>query len=302
MRENRITSDVTVRCINNLGVFADWSMPSRRELEVAARTFNVVILGVLPKEPFKRIDVWEPTISPARVRETGIMAMQMGFRVVVMAWMGRGEKQIRAACAYVKQAVKSISTECRGLLDCEKTYDTGVGVHPLPYDVADDLVASELQGIDWGVTGISPNVDDSLIPLLKVAPFRVPQAYSIFKPKKPGEDHWSHSPSTFPGVMQRRAFDHWSAVADLDPEKPARVIMGLANYWGARPASALTPAITHEQMLRFSCAEVASLPGVDEEWFWSLKWHLDDSPAAFDTRRFFGETRPGKPEEWDFRF
>lgn len=288
MRENKPTSDITIRNVPLLGIFADWSLPNRYELEIAARSFDVVILGVLPREPFKRIDVWEPTISIGNARACAVMAMQMGFRVVVMAWMGRGERQIKGACQYVKMVVKSASMSCRGLLDCEKTYDVGVGVHPLPYDVADDLVASELQGIDWGVTGISPNVDDSLIPLLKVAPFRVPQAYAIYKPTKPGETHWSHSPTTFPGVMQQHAFEHWSAVADLDPEKPARVVMALSNYWGARPATVATPAITHEQALRFSCAEAGAWSAVDEEWFWSLKWHLANSPDGIVTRRFFG--------------
>jgi hypothetical protein len=262
--------DPSLALFEKLGVFADWKLPSDEEIRFVSEGlgFQIIVIGV----GTNGIDGWNPTYKAEKIIERVEACSQAGLETIVMPWAIRKEDSINQMCDWLLEHFK---TSTPILFDAEEPWYRGT----INQHKAAEIIAEALSDRIWGVTSV-PKMSLSVEPLAKLASILIPFGYAVWNPES--KSHWSHSKSSFPGVLQDVAAINWK------PKNPeARFIMGLANYWGARPATGKTPALSASHTMRFSCIETIAL-GIYEACFWALKWFLEDSDRGKEVRSFFG--------------
>jgi hypothetical protein len=266
------------------GIFCDWKLPSGRDIELLELIrFESVILGVGNKYWDESKGLWKPAYTEKRIVDTAKELTYKGFRVHIMPWAIRSKAWIEQAVPWFTRVAES-SGAYSVLLDAEKQWHIGTYSAAKAAKLVKEIVLDR-PNVLLGVTGLA-KLQSPVFPLAAMADVVVPQAYSIWRPLV--SSHWSHSKSTFPGVQQALAYKSWMGTG----REQGTLIMGLSNYWGARPAfGRYLPSITQEQALVFACAETSRL-GVSEAWWWSLKWLMRKTRTAESMRRLFGV--------WDF--
>lgn len=244
-----------------IGVFADWRIPRpgtpydlaawHMDMELLAQCrVSDVALGLSAhhlREPRRR-DV----IDAARV------AWSYGIAPWLMLWLHRNERLLRVRLPLLRGLTSGC--QARGpILDAEESWYRG----PTEPERAAWIVAEELEGTDWTVTGIL-RVHLSLRPLVRLARRGIVQTYSIYHPSD--EEHWSRAPRMVadlkPPRCQELGFQSWGLVLG----DTAELELGWAAYWLARPGMQREAVLT-DQLL------AAEHLGVERSWGWSLK-HL----------------------------
>jgi hypothetical protein len=140
-----------------------------------------------------------------------------------MGWYSRNESFMKRAAPDLIDLAEA--TQCRTMLgDAEKYWHEG----NMPVDEAADLTKELFANkpCPFGITGLA-KLQRSLVKLIDVVDYRMPQAYPIWKPGK--EKHWSHSKATEPVTIQETAWNTWN-MADNES------VIGLGCYWAMRPA------------------------------------------------------------------
>jgi hypothetical protein len=244
------------RSMERVWIFADWKLPDAADLQlIRDLAFTDVVLGLTATSESA---AFRPKYSPARVRQCAQRLAALGVRVHVMAWIRRERRFIRECGAWMTATCAETGAST-GLLDAEMDWHEG----SVSAAEASKLVATEFAGMrcPLGVTGLS-SLHATVRPLLDACAYGLPQAYSIWKPG--AGKHWSRDPSTEPYRQQLASFASWKAA-----EKP--LVMGLSNYWAARPSRRNEPAMGAERSLQEALRGAAEA-GAEEVAFWSLKW------------------------------
>jgi hypothetical protein len=265
-------------CIEEWGIFCDWKLPSKFDIDfIRFVGFNDAVLGVGNKNWNPKTGVWAPTYSRDAIVKVASALVDCGVRVHLMPWAIRSKYWLDVAVPWFAETAEAAG--CLSVLfDVEKDWHTGsISASKAAKFIADFM--DGIPGVALGVTGLS-YLHSSVFLLAAIADYVVPQAYSIWRPVV--KNHWSHSSSTFPAVQQAAAYKSWSSIGRTDG-----IVMGLANYWGARPAQTGCPALKQAQTLMIACAETERL-GCLSAWFWSLKWLLRRTRIADEMRRLFG--------------
>ncbi len=266
--------DHVVKGFTSLGVFADFRIPKPEDFELIKRCgFSEVIIAMAPRN--WETDRWNPKFSKDSYHLAFERAYDADLTPHLMIWAHRTRRFLEAALPDVRDLVGTADYQAESLLlDCEGDWHRSRD-NTSSVDAA-VMVSNRLGSARWGVTGLS-TLRSALKPLVLHASYVVPQPYSIWKPGS--GRHWSHGRATFPGVQQVTSYNSWHR------EGGPEFIMGLANYWGARPKSSSHPAITNLQAIRWSMSETLAL-GITRAWFWSLKWMKGRNRVVL--RRFFG--------------
>lgn len=263
--------DPSLDRFEGLGIFADWKPPSDADLKFAANdlALNDIVLGVWPKDGA----IFRPKGWPAgRIREVAEKCQKLGIRAHLMIWAKRRQAFLDSSLDWLREQCRDASELYSVLLDCEGSWHRS----GMPAKSAAAMVGDRLDGVIWGVTGLTA-LHTTVAPIARLASYVVPQAYSFWKP---GENHWSHSRSTYPQVMQATAHKSWSTV-------PGELIMGLGCYWQERPAFDKQPKLSELQTMR-ACAIESTALEVERAWYWSLKWARGRNASGRAARQFFG--------------
>lgn len=262
--------DPSLALFQSLGVFADWRLPTDEEIRFAAEEleFQVIILGIAKAKGRG----WHPRLKTPAIVERFGACREAGLEPFVMPWLVRRVDAVEAVCDWL---LDHFADGDASIFDAEEDVYRG-SMAPLAMA---ETIADSLDGRLWGVTGIG-NLHRSVAPLARLSGIVCPQCYPFWRPTK--DKHWSHSRATFPGPQQDQGFERWS---EVNPE--ARFAMGLGCYWGKRPASGMTPALSASHTMRFAAVETAAL-GVYESWYWSLKWLMESGVRGDEVRGFFG--------------
>ena len=262
--------DPSLDRIGSIGVFADWKLPSDEEIRFIAEEaeFQTVIIGIAKSDH----NGWSPKIQSQRIVERAIACRDAGLETIIMPWLVRRHDAIEGVCDWI---CNYFTASDPIVFDAEEGCYSG-SVTP---EAMADRIADRLVGRVWGVTGIG-NLHGDLRPLVERARLICPQCYPFWKPGS--AYHWSHSRATFPGPQQDVGALIWREFA---PD--ARLAMGLGCYWGSRPGQGTTPYLSAPHTMRFAAVETAAL-GINEAWYWSLKWLIAGTDAGLKVRRFFG--------------
>lgn len=277
-----MTVDFTLLGLSRLGFFLNWNLPTDEKIRLAAEQLqaDTLIIGV-PSRPIMS-PRWRPIWSLAKLEERLAAYRQAGLDPVVMPWAVRELVWLEEAIPWLRHLCE-FESKPAALLDAEPDrrrpcWHRG-GVRS---EAAAEFVAEGLEGLEWGVSGLD-RLHRTVKPLAKLAKFKIPQAYSFWKPKA---GHWSQSRHTFPGRQQDLALDSWTQ----DDSGDGEVIMGLANYWQRRPAAGLHvrfPGLKPAHSLRLAAAETVAL-GVKAAWYWALEHVFTRRSEGPEVRKFFG--------------
>ena len=249
-------------------IFADWKLPNDNDLALIEEMgFTDVVLGM----GVVKDSAFQPQYAASRIVAGAEALKKRGVRVHVMSWVSRQRTFIKAMCRWLIEICEQTEA-ASALLDAEGYWHKGKGITP---EDAAALVKSSLEGLSCalGVTGLS-RLHKTVRPLLDVCDYGLGQAYSIWKPNE--SEHWSHDLSTEPGKQQLSSWASWGAA-----DKP--LVMGLSNYWAARPARFGLPKMSAEASLK-KALEGAIQVGATEVAYWSLKW-LGANTAAGEVAR-----------------
>lgn len=286
-----ISSDPSIRYLSDWGIFCDWKLPTQADWAlIDAIAFSTIIIGVKERSftdsvfnPKVRGAPWDPALSDKRIIDS-TKGHSSTNTTILMVWAVRRKAWLRRT---IDRAVKlAVDMGAQGvLLDCEKEWirSTDIGgfgaaciVREL-FDNAKDKY--NCSGMLLIMASYS-DIPESCIELAAVSDICVPMAYSFWRPTSGA--HWSHTNTTFPGMMQARAFASYSQYVD-----PMKIVMGLGNYNGGRLGKQSSVPVSHMQSMRWSAVETIAL-GCDAAWWWSLKHLRSRTQRAEDTRRFFG--------------
>ena len=230
-------------------IFADWDVPSMDEIELFADcSVSGVILGVSNSST-------RPTLNYTKEKwiDAARHIADCDMAVNYMAWaIPKVDAMMETMDILVglddEQPADAL------WLNAEKTWHNGSKdaveqcTARLEEISKNDMPALAVVGFDKP----HPHV----VTLSRACSVICPEAYSFWKV---GEDHWSHSFWTFPGVQQRRAFEAWKP-ALLDGGKKRELIMGLSIYDGARPPSGkYFPGCTGAQSRRWAISETVAI-------------------------------------------
>ncbi len=237
-------------------IFADWKLPDDTDRSLIVELgFTDAVLGVGDDLDGR----FRLKFSKTKIAAAADSLRALGVRIHLMTWARRQRTFIKEMCRAMVPLCNEIGTDTL-MLDAERHWHKGQGISPAD---ATQLVMSNLRELTCpvGVTGLS-NLHPTVAPLLRACDYGLGQAYSIWKPGT--ADHWSHGNATEPGRQQAASWASWSS-----ENKP--LIMGLSNYWAARPARSGKPAVNAEASLA-ETLESAVKVGASEVAYWSLKW------------------------------
>ena len=264
-------------------IFADWKLPTAADIDLIRQLgFTDVVLGLgLMKQAYGSF------YCPSKMSAISACATSLrsiDVRVHVMTWIKRNRTFIKDMASWIR-AVSDAVSPASVLLDAEGMWHKGAGISAgegaaLVQQLLPDLPCR------LGVTGLS-NLHGSVKPLLRVCDYGLCQAYSIWKPRDP--NHWSHGPGTAPGAQQQASFASWKTA-----NKP--LVMGLSNYWAARPANSGAAATSATDSLQQSL-DGAIAAGATEVAFWSLKWLRKTTPDGATARAFTAGIAIDNPSE-----
>ena len=263
-------------------IFADWKLPDQTDLNlIRDMGFTDAVLGIGDDSDGR----FRCKYSTARIVASAEAVRALGVRVHLMSWVRRQKTFIDEMAAVLLPLCREADAATL-MLDAEGSWHRYQGISAA---AAAARVRERLRGLPCplGVTGLS-NLHKTVAPLLAVCDYGLGQAYSIWKP---GGAHWSHGAATEPGPQQAASFASWGT-----GNKP--LIMGLSNYWAARPARNGLPPMDVETSLNTSL-QAAETAGANEVAYWSLKWLRQKSNAAKIARRITAaipvETNPVEP-------
>lgn len=254
--------------INEVWLFTDFKVPIPSKIKII-KNLNVsdVVLGV-GKPPYGQI-----TFSNNSIITCSNALAEAGINVHLMSWVSRRtEEHIEYAYNLLKSFTNII--DCKSImLDLEKDWIVGQYSLDRAIDMTKDLV-DKIQ-CQFGVTSYSL-LPSSVIPILDICDYVIPQAYSVWKPSN--TKHWTHSDLTIPGDMQEISCSVWSK--HINKEK---IVMGLGCYWLLRPN-----VISEYENLKICIDKVKELE-IDKVAYWSLK-HLVKNTGYNQVRRRFIST------------
>lgn len=260
-------------------IFADWKLPDETDLLLIQEMgFTDVVLGIGDDVDGR----FRCKFSTSRIVNAAEAVRALGVRVHLMSWVRRERTFITDMAASLVPLCRSAGASTL-MLDAEGHWHQSQGISAT---AAAALVKSALGdlGCPVGVTGLS-NLHQTVRPLLDVCDYGLGQAYSIWKPG--AGDHWSHSDATRPGWQQAVSWASWSAA-----DKP--LIMGLSNYWAARPARNGQPKMSAEDSMK-AALDSAIKVGAREAAYWSLKWLRAKGSTAAAARGLIAAIPVDKP-------
>lgn len=229
------------------GIFTGFARPSRYNLEQMKQAgFTDAYLCLISKRNFASMR------QPQDVERDVATIVGSGLVPHIMYWVFRDNAFIDSMVDHVNKSTRNVKVESI-LLNCEKDYHDG----SFESQKCAKYIRAKLSNYRIGVVGL-PSLHKTVKDLLAVCDYGMPEAYSIWFPQT--ESHWSHSKATFPGTMQDAAYLEWN-------HRP--LVMGLACYFGARPASTAHPDMSKELTMSMSINETIRL-GVDNMAFWSM--------------------------------
>lgn len=237
----------------SVGFFTNWRLPTDEDLRLLETVgARMIAIGV----PSKPGNVFIPKFSQSRIEERFKACRSAGLETYAMVWGKRAREYVRSAVEWIN----GIPDDVWAILDAEKDWHDGEkGFSP---EEAASVIDLMMNG-SLITTGLG-ELHDSVKPLVRDSFAVIPQPYSIWRPDV--SNHWSHSPSTFPGYQQIQSIESWSKAIDISCVSP-----GLSCYWAERPGSASSPKLTAEMNLTMSVATCVGL-GCREVWFWCLEW------------------------------
>lgn len=232
------------------GIFTGFSKLKRQHLKMMREIgISDAYICLIAKRNFSGMRSVEDTIVSLRT------VVDEGLVPHLMYWVFRDSAYIAAMVNHVVQSTKLIYPASI-LLNCEKDYETG------KYDPiqAAAQIRLGLSNYKLGVVRIfDPTPSPAMAAVINVCEYDMPEAYSIWFPQQ--EPHWSHDKATFPGTMQQNIAEH------RVPNK--RLVMGLACYFGDRPATTAHPKMSKELTISMSLNETHR-QGVHEAVYWSM--------------------------------
>lgn len=263
-------------------LFADWFPPTGKMIETfASCNIGDVILGVsTSRQGFKLNYTEKAWVDAAKEIKN------QGMGVHYMAWSVPHPVAMRE----ILEGMNRLSNKCKAVAlwhNAESTWHNGSvsGVQAAINEIVE--FKSEHKGRPlMAVVGLD-RLHHKVALLGDVCDWVCPEAYSFWNPE---EGHWSQTPWTFPGVQQRRAYDTW---IKKFPHKG--LVMGMACYYEARPASGVFPGCTAAQSRRWAMSEVVAIRDEMKEQdqsfvgtaYWSGKFVDGSSIAEQDRRSFF---------------
>jgi hypothetical protein len=266
--------------MGRLGIFTNWRMPKLEEIELLLSgdsLFRDLIIGLPPKDmhakrwyPKVNVDRWLRKIEEFKAAFPGRLEIYM------MYWGVRNKQWLEDSLSHIKDISDELGT--KPVLDNEGEWHKG---NLDPYVAKDKIV--DVFGSGYIVTGLD-KLRSSLRPVVQSCSLAIPQAYSIWKPKV--QNHWSHSSHTFPGYQQVRALNSWSQYIDKE-----KIVQGLSNYWGDRPATGKQPALTQNQTMMLAATQTIDLE-LFEAWYWTIEFLSHKSAKGRQVRKFFGLVEP----------
>jgi hypothetical protein len=253
-------------------IFADFKLPDPKEIELLT-TLNItdVVLGIESEHRS-----WRLKYSEDQIVETVNKLHNRGLQTHLMCWISRDQEDIIKTAEGMLHLAENSGCKTM-LLDAERHWHKG----PMLPNRAAALIADKFAGrtCKLGVTGLA-NINPTIVDLLKVCDYGLPQAYSIWKPE--AQDHWSRSISTEPGCLQIVSWDRWMMYG-----KP--LVMGLSCYWAARPPRYKMPAINQIDSMN-RCLGTSKVLGAGSVAYWSLK-HLHKNKSAEQRADFIRSIR-----------
>lgn len=172
-------------------------------------------------------------------------ADRAGLGVHLLSWIMPHRGYIAGAGEQLRRLVE-LTGATSIVLDAEEPWTKASS--PLPYAQAAELVASELDGIAWGVTGIGYASVAKLGPLCSRAVYLVPQCYA------------TRTSGLSPSTVVPRLVARWRAVF---PAKP--IAIGLAAY-----RQDGIPGYTAEAAMRAAFGGALADPHARTAIYWSL--------------------------------
>lgn len=259
-----------------VAIFSDWAVPTPRALDrYASCGVRDVILGVSNSNRAFILNYNQKAWADA-CRES----IRLGMLPHIMVWGVPRPDVLEEGVTQGLRIWSASGADDRLVfwVNAEKTWHGGtlsnVG------KCADVLVerSNEVMPAVVGLDTLNKKVEV----LAKACTIVCPEAYSFWNPE-PG--HWSQCGHTFPGVMQRSAYASWSKVL-----QERTLVMGMACYYEARPASGHFPGCSAAQSRRWAISEVCAIRkelgrdiGVA---YWSGKFIDGDSPQESERRDF----------------
>lgn len=254
-------------------VFANWKALD----DVAKRAIidcraTDIVLGCVIDYP--SADKPKISISLPKLVASAKWLQEHNIKIHLMYWLKSDPKSVDALDSLISKQLEELKKN--GIVIDSILYDAEKDWHKNKsgitvvlscvnkLDIMQRRINSDNPSIKFGVTGLA-KLHDSLIPLIHICDYVIPQAYAVWFPGV--NIHWSHSPNTRPLKIVKTAHETWGFY-----KKPT--VMGLANYYLKRPmewiGNNLYPATTESQNLELCISECKKY-GYDRVAYWSLQ-------------------------------